>query len=290
VTDPRLRSRIDVVLTAVLFSTGGAAIKWTTLSGWQVASFRSGVAALTLLLLLREARRLPHFRELLVGAIYATTMILFVQANKLTTAANAIYLQATAPLYALLLAPWLLKEPVRDRDLSFLAVLAVGLGLFFLGTDAPTGTAPNPFMGNILATICGLTWALTLVGLRSLGKSDSRGTPAGAVVAGNILACLIALPFALPVVEASSRDWLTIAFLGTCQIGVAYALLTRAVHHVPALEVSLLLLIEPVLSPLWAWLFHEELPAGWSLAGCLTILVATAVKTVADARRLRAPA
>ena len=287
-TDVRLRARIAVVITAILFSTGGAAIKGTALSGWQVASFRSGVAALTLLLLLREARRLPRFREVMVGAIYAATMILFVQANKLTTAANTIYLQATAPLYALFLGPWLLKEPVRGRDLSFLAALAVGLGLFFAGTDAPSGTAPNPVLGNILASICGLTWALTLVGLRSLGKSSGRGTPAGAVVAGNGLACLVALPFALPVTGAGTNDWLTIAFLGICQIGLAYMLLSRAMHHVPALEISMLLLIEPVLSPLWAWMFHDELPAGWSLAGCLTILAATAVKTLADARRLRA--
>ncbi|MCP5120708.1 MAG: EamA family transporter, partial [bacterium] len=109
-------SRIQLVVTAVLFSTGGAVIKATTLTGWQVACFRSGTAAVAVLLLIPAARRHWSPRTVSVGLAYAATMVLYVTSNKLTTAANAIFLQSTAPLYLLLLAPWLLKEKIRRAD------------------------------------------------------------------------------------------------------------------------------------------------------------------------------
>ncbi len=166
-------------------------------------------------------------------------------------------------------------------------VLAVGLALFFTGGDQPTATAPDPMAGNLLGACTAVFWALTMVGLRGLGKSsDSAGAPAvTAVVAGNAMAFLACLPMALPLGSTEGGDWLIIAFLGVIQIGLAYALFTKAIRHVPALEASLLLQVEPVLSPLWAWLFHAELPTGWSFAACVLILVATAVKTWFDARR-----
>ena len=106
-------ARLKLVGAALLFSTGGAAIKATTLTGWQVASFRSGIAALAVLLLAPEARRGWSWRAVLVGVAYAATLVLFVTANKLTTSANTIFLQATAPLYMVVLSPWLLGERVR---------------------------------------------------------------------------------------------------------------------------------------------------------------------------------
>ena len=114
-------ARVQVLAAAALFSTGGAAIKAAGgMSGWQVASFRSGIAALALVALLPEARRGWRPATWLVGVGYAATMILFVLSTKLTTAANAIFLQSTAPLYLILLGPWLLREPLRGRDLVFL--------------------------------------------------------------------------------------------------------------------------------------------------------------------------
>src|SRR5258706_12178150 len=111
-----LRARLAILAAAILFSTGGAAIKATQLTGWQVASFRSAVAAIAVLLMLREARRGFSRLAALVAAGYAATMVLFVLANKLTTAASTIFLQSTAPIYLVLLGPWILNEPVRRRD------------------------------------------------------------------------------------------------------------------------------------------------------------------------------
>ena len=119
-----VRSRLEIAAAAILFSTGGAAVKAATLTGWQVASFRSGVAAIVLLAALPAARRGWNWRMVPVAAAYAATLILFVLANRLTTAANAIFLQATAPLYVLLLGPWLLHERVRRSDIFYISAVA----------------------------------------------------------------------------------------------------------------------------------------------------------------------
>ena len=279
-------ARLQVLAAAAIFSTGGAAIKAASVSGWQVAALRSGIAALALLLLLPGARRGWGWRPLLVGVAHAATMILFVLANKLTTSANTIFLQSTAPLWVVLLSPLLLGERVRARDLGLMAVMAGGMGLFFLGVETPRATAPDPVTGNVLAALSGVSWAFTIVGLRWMGRTESgngSGT-AAAVVFGNVFACLACLPAALPLVSLSSRDWIILGFLGVVQIGFAYALLTFAFRHVPALEVSLLVLAEPVLNPIWSWLAHGERPGPWSLAGGAVILAATLVQALRSRR------
>jgi DME family drug/metabolite transporter len=281
-----LRARLLVLAAAVLFSSGGAAIKSTSLTAWQVASFRSAIAAVAILCMLRGARRLPDRATWLVGAVYAATMVLFVLANKLTTAANAIYLQGTAPLYILLVAPLVLREPVRRADLLFMGALALGLGAFFMGQEVATGTAPNPALGNLAALASGLTWAGTVMGLRWLGRrSDDPRATQPSLVAGNLIAAGAALPLALPVTTFSSTDLIILLFLGVFQIGLAYVCLSTGISGVPALEASLLLLLEPVLNPVWAWLVHGEMPTGWALVGGAIIMAATTVRTVGEVRQ-----
>jgi len=284
-----LGSRLRVLAAAALFSSGGAAIKAVQLTAWQVASFRSGIAILAFLLLLPETRRRPTLRVLGVGAAYASTMILFVQANKLTTAASAIFPQATAPLWVVLLSPWLLGERIRGRDVAYMAVLAVGLACFFVGIDPASATAPNPFLGNVLASLSGLTWAFTIMGLRALGRNSAEEGSWGPAAAlwGSIFACLACLPLALPLGPSTPRDWLVVGYLGVFQIAVAYVFLLRGIERVPAVEASLLLLLEPVLNPVWAWIVHGETPGAWSLTGGAILLLATAVKSWIDTRPTR---
>jgi drug/metabolite transporter, DME family len=277
-------ARLRIVAAAFLFSTGGAAIKFSSLSAWQVASFRSGVAALAVLVALPAARRRWDWRITAVGAIYAATMILFVTANKLTTAANTIFLQNTAPLYLLLLGPWLLREPLHRRDFVFMALLGTGLAMFFVGSPAASASATDPARGNLLALASGLTWALTVAGLRWLGRAEHGDPGAVTVVAGNVIACLACLPMALPVAVARPVDWALILYLGVFQIGLAYALLTAAMRRTPALEAGLLLLVEPVFNPLWAWLVQREKPGAWALAGGALIIAATGIKAWLDSR------
>lgn len=270
-------ARANIVAAALLFSTGGAAIKFCSLSGFSVAAFRSLVAALALVALVPAARARWTWRTPLVGLAYAATLILFVLSNKLTTAAAAIYLQTSAPLYLLLLGPWLLGEPTRRRDFGGIALLAAGLALMFVGADAPQATAPRPLLGNVLAAASGLTYALMIAGLRWLGKKGGeQASSLPAVVAGNVIAVVVCLPFASGVAAAGASDWGAILFLGVFQIGLAYACMTRGIVHVPALTASLLLLFEPVLNPFWTWLVEGERPGLWTLCGGALVLSATA--------------
>jgi DME family drug/metabolite transporter len=289
---PTSRARVELIGAAVLFSTGGAAIKWAGFTGWQIASFRSGIAALALLLLSPAARRGWSLRQAqggswgatLVGIAYAGCLILFVLANRMTTAANTIFLQSTAPLYILLLAPWLLKEPIRRHDLGFMLAVGLGLLLFFVGAEQPETTAPDPARGNLLALASGFCWALTICGFRWLGASPGRGSPLAAVVSGNVTAFLIALPMALPVGRHPVGDWAVIIYLGVFQIALAYVFVTAAIRVLPALESSVFLLIEPVLNPIWAWVIQRETPGAWAILGGAIILGATTLKGWTEGR------
>jgi DME family drug/metabolite transporter len=288
-TPVAVSDRLRILAAALLFSTGGAAIKACSLSALEVASLRSMFAAVTVLLILPEARRGWTWRTWFVGASYAATLVLYVLGNKLTTAANTIFLQSTAPIYILLLSPLLLHERIRRSDLAFMAAIAGGMTLFFIGVQAPQITAPNPMLGNILAACAGVTWAITILGLRWLGRSRSGGGPA-AVACGNLLAAGVVFPFALPLAAPSATDWLIVSLLGILQIGIAYAFLTGGLRGVPAFEASLLLLVEPVLNPIWAWLIHGETPTRWASLGGAFILIATTLHTAAAQYRNRPPA
>ncbi|HET9384400.1 MAG TPA: DMT family transporter [Gemmatimonadales bacterium] len=277
--------RSKILTAAVLFSTGGAAIKFCGFGAWQLSAFRATLALITILIVLPEARRGWSWRTVVVGIVYAATTLLFVQANKHTTAASAIFLQATSPLFILMLAPLLLGEHATRRDLWQMVVIGAGFGLFFLGMDRASATAPNPALGNMLAAICALTWACTVIGYRWL--SGRGGSVAAAAVSGNLIAALIAFVMAQPLVAGRPVDWGVILFLGVCQLGIPYLFLARAVPRVRAIEVSLFLLIEPVLNPIWAWLVHGETPGAATLAGGGVILGATVVRAVVDARQAR---
>ena len=275
--------RSKIIVAALLFSTGGAAIKFCSFGAWQLATFRAAFALLTIFVLVPESRRGWTWRTVVVGFAYAATTLLYVQANKHTTAASAIFLQSTSPLFILLLAPLLLGEHASRRDIAQMAVMGLGLGLFFVGSDKPSATAPNPALGNLLASICAVTWAFTVIGYRWLAARGS--SVAAAAVSGNLTACLIALVMAQPLVTGRPVDWIVVILLGVCQLGIPYLFLARAVPQVRALEVGLFLLVEPVLNPIWAWLVHGERPGTGTLLGGTLILGATAGRMLVDARK-----
>jgi drug/metabolite transporter (DMT)-like permease len=279
-------ARLEIAITAILFSLGGAGIKACSLTSWQIAMFRSAIAAVMFLVFLPESRRGWTRWTWIVGAGYASTMLLFVIANKLTTSANTIFLQSTAPLYVLLLAPWLLRERNRASDFLVMALLAVGLCLFFVGHENPWRTAPDPLRGNVLAAISGVSWALTIMGMRLLGREshDAPNPTVPAVLVGNLIAVIVSLPFAVPVPALGRVDALVLLGLGTVQIGLADVFLTRGIRSVPAFEAMVILLLEPALNPVWSWLVHGERPGGWAIVGGVLILGASALKTWNDAR------
>jgi drug/metabolite transporter, DME family len=245
-----------------------------------VAGFRSLVAAIAILILIPSARRNWTWRASAVGLSYALTLVLFVAANKLTTSANAIFLQSTAPIYLLVLGPLVLKERVRRADVLLMAVVLCGLACFFIGREPARLTAPQPALGNVIALLSGFTYAFTITGLRWIASRPGARESAMATVAlGNVLAFLICIPAALPVHTIPTMDVAEILYLGIFQIGLAYFLLGAGVRHIPAVEAGTLLLAEPAFNPVWTWLFHGERPGPLALCGGALILLASAART-----------
>jgi len=280
----QISMRLHIAAAAILFSTGGAAIKATEATGWTVSGLRAGIACLALLLFLPGAvAGLRSARVWAVAVPYAATVTLFVLSSKYTTAANAIFLQNTAPFYVLLLGPLLLKESVRRGDLLYMVSLVLGLLVIVLGREPVRLTATNPELGNVLAVCGGLSWALTIVGMRWLSREDpTANTSLAAVIAGNCLALILAIPSMSWPGFLAPGDWLIFGYLGVVQIGLAYVLLTRGMRSVSAFNTALLLLIDPVLTPLWVWLFLSEAPGWMSLLGGAVIITATALHIFAD--------
>jgi drug/metabolite transporter (DMT)-like permease len=266
-----LRSRLLLLAAALLWSTAGAAIKSCGLDAWQIAGGRSAVAALFLFLAVRDTRVRPTLRVLLVAAIYSVTVILFVVATKLTTAANAIFIQDTAPLWVLLVSPWLLKEHPTRGELLAIPIYGVGLGLFFLDE-----LAPGQLAGNLAALVSGVAFALAIVGLRLL-----RHDGPAALAWGNVIAAAVTLPLWPRGPEAAAPDLAIVVYLGIFQLGLAYLAFSRGVTGTPAIEASLLILIEPVLNPIWTFLATGEQPGRWAIAGGAVVLAATAWRTMA---------
>ncbi|AKJ07771.1 threonine/homoserine efflux transporter RhtA [Archangium gephyra] len=265
-----LRSRLCLLAAAVLWSTAGAAVKLSSLSAWQIASGRSLVAALVLALAFPAGRKLPSRRGLAAALAYAVTVVSFIIANKLTTSANAIFLQDTAPLYVLLLSPLLLRERPSRGELAAVPVFLLGLSLFFLDQ-----LAPGQFWGNVIALGSGVAFAMAILGLRAVGEEGSS-----VLVWGNLIAGFSVLVPALGGPSPTTLDVGLILFLGVFQLGLAYTLFHRGLRETPAVEASLLILLEPVLNPVWTFLLAGERPGPWALVGGAIILLATAWRTL----------
>jgi drug/metabolite transporter (DMT)-like permease len=202
---------------------------------------------------------------------YALTVGLFAIANKLTTAANAIFLQSTAPLWVLFFSRrWLGEVPTRAELLS-IPVYGVGLALFFFDELSPAELG-----GNLVALLSGLAFACCIVGLRRL-----PGQGASALVFGNLLTGLLTLPLWFEGPAPRAADLAIVAYLGVFQLGLAYLCFVRGVARVAALEASLLVLLEPVLNPIWTFLFAGERPGPWALAGGSIVLAATVWRILA---------
>jgi drug/metabolite transporter (DMT)-like permease len=268
-----LQSRLLLLAAALLWSTAGAAIKLCHLTSWQIGGGRSLIAGLFLLIAVRESRVRPTGRVLLVGVAYAFTVVLFVTATKLTTAANAIFIQDTAPLWVLLLSPWLLSESPTRGELLSIPVYALGLSLFFLDE-----LSAGQVTGNVIALGSGVAFALSILGLRWL-----RGEGPAALVWGNFIGAAMALPMWPAGPTPRAVDLGILLFLGVFQLGLAYLCFSRGLEKVPAVEASLLVLLEPVLNPVWTFLLAGERPGPWAIAGGAVVLAATAWRTLAPA-------
>src|SRR5215212_1252321 len=281
--DGRARGTVPPILfvlaAALLWSTGGLFIKATPLGALELSFGRSLLAALTVAVLTRREGFRLDFLTLVSSVLYAALLLLFVMANKLTTAANAIFLQYTAPVYVLVLEPLIFKERFRRADLFVVAACAAGMSLFFVGRLRPDDVA-----GNLTALASGVCFALFLLLLRRQRGGESNR--ASSVIYGNLLICLVTLPaFAHAAHTLTVKDVLIVSYLGVVQIGIAYTLFTLGVARgVRSLDAGVVGYIEPMLNPVWVFLFLGERPSRWAVVGGCVIIAAVFAHTIGLAR------
>jgi len=271
------RSVALLVVAALCWSLGGLLIKAvaTTWPGLAVASGRGLIAALFLLATNRGLRF--HFsREQLIGAVlYAAVTITFCVANTLTTAANAILLQYTAPVWVALLGAWFLGERATRADwLTIVAVLG-GMALFFADS-----LELRHFAGNAIAVVSGVCFAGMAIALRK--QKDTSASES--IILGNLIAFLVGLPWMLRAPALSGTGWAALGVLGIVQLGISYWLYARAIKHVTALEAVLIPVIEPILNPVWVLLAMHEKPTPLALTGGAIVLGAVTLRAVASVR------
>ena len=276
-----------VVAAVLLWSTGGLLIKFTTLDAVTVNFGRALFAALTVAVFtFRKGLRLNWF-TIVPSFLYAATLSSFVYANKNTTAANAIFLQYTAPVYILILAPFILKEKFRPKDLITVVLCLAGMSLFFLEADPSNHLAPNPFGGNIAGLISGMCFGLYFITLRH--PRSLALNPALSVFYGNIIIVIAMAPFLiLDPPSVTTIDFTAVAFLGIFQIGIAYVLFTNGLARgVRSLDASIIGFIEPLLNPVWVLIFLGEKPTKWAVLGGAIILSGVLGQTLLMQRRKR---
>lgn len=266
---PSHRSAVILLLiTAVLWSLGGVLIKSIDWPSMAKAGGRSAIASVILWVWLGRPRFTWSLSQIGTAVLYAATVTFFVAANDNTTAANAIFLQYTGPIYVAILSPWLLKERIRGLDWFCIVVALVGIALFFRDQFSPQG-----LLGIFFALVSGFGFGSMAVLLR-LEKDSSPGS---ALLLGNLLTALIGLPFAighpLPAAQVGA-----LAILGVVQLGIPYVLYSIAIRRVSALEAVLLPMLEPILNPLWVALAKGEIPGTWSLVGGALVLGAVLLR------------
>ena len=268
-----------MLAAALLWSTGGLFIKWTKISGLELSFFRSFFAIFVVAFFTRrEGFRLNRVTALASG-LYAVLLILFVLATKQTTAANAIFLQYTAPVYVLILEPLLYKEKFRLRDLLTVLICLGGMTLFFVGK-----LRPEDVEGNLMALASGFCFALYFLLLRHPKAREVNR--ASSVIYGNTLAVLLTAPWGLAAISSLDRfDLVSVIYLGVIQIGLSYLLFTTAMANgVRSLDAGIVGYVEPVLNPVWVFLILGEKPSQWALLGGSIIILAVITHMFLDAR------
>lgn len=258
-----------VLAAAIIWSTGGLFIKWTRLTGLELSFGRSLFAAITVALFTRREGFGLNRITALASLLYALLLLFFVLATKSTTAANAIFLQYTAPVYVLVLEPLLYKERFRQRDLITVVACVVGMSLFFVGK-----LRPQDYYGNLLALASGLCFAFYFLLLRHTRSREVNR--ASSVIYGNLLVVLIAAPAGLAALPGLTRpDALSVLYLGVIQIGVAYTFFTLGMARgIRSLDAGIVGFVEPMLNPIWVFLFLGERPSSWAVLGGLIIILA----------------
>lgn len=266
---------VSLFLAALCWSIGGVLIKGVTWHPMAIAGVRSFIASGVILIAFGRPQFSWTFPQIGGAIAYAATSVLFVVSTKLTTSANAILLQYTAPAWAAIFGIRYLGERPRRIDWIAIAVVMTGMILFFLGRLSLTG-----LWGNLTALTSGVTFAWMALFMRK----QKDASPVVSVLLGNLLAGLAGIPFMTGELP-DAAGWLRLVVLGVVQLGLAYVFFTRAIRSVTALESLLIPTVEPVLNPVWTMIFIGEVPGIMSLCGGAIIVGAVLMRGIAPVLR-----
>lgn len=272
----RKKAILYMVIAAILWSIGGLFIKLVDWNPMAIAGARSGIGAIVMLCYLKKP--VIHYKEkstLLGACAYASLLVLFVSANKLTTSANAILLQFTAPIWVALFSGWFLKEKVPKSDWATIVVVMVGMILFFVG-DLQT----DHTMGNFIALLSGVAMASMII----LIRLQKKGSAVEVTFLGNIITFIICLPFfflSMP----GANSLFALLTLGIFQLGIPYIFYAKAIRHVSVIEAILIPIIEPLLNPVWVFLVTGEAPGGYAFLGGMLVMLAIITRGIYRAKQ-----
>jgi drug/metabolite transporter (DMT)-like permease len=265
------RALLFIALAALLWSTSGLLIKLIDLNPFAIAGLRSLIASALMIAWLKGKLHFNFSYPQLAGAFsYAITMILFVSATKMTTAANAILLQYTAPVFTALLGAWILKERVTRFDWLIITTVIGGMFLFFIDRLSFAG-----FWGNIMAVGSGVSMSYFILCMRMQKDASTLET----ILLGNILTGLICVPFYFQQTP-TIINWLALFYMGTLQIGLSFILYSAAIKYVKAIDAVLMQVIDPLLNPIWVFLIIGEAPGSWAILGGLIVLTAVTYRNI----------
>jgi DME family drug/metabolite transporter len=291
-TNLKRRGSLFILAAAIFWSTGGFFIKYISLDAFGISLWRSGFASVTLYLFYRfnfksdDRKKFVSdwysLRTLSTAVVYAALLVLFVMATKLTTSANAIFLQYTAPIYVLFFDPIISSTKIKRADIIAVLITIAAMGLFFVGKFETTSV-----IGNILALVSGVCFAGYTLLLKHEKTTEAMRWQS--VIVGHLIIVAVMLiltstgnAIAMP---KNIEEVGMLCFLGIMQIGVPYALFTKGIQHVRALDALLLSMLEPVLNPLWVYFGVHETPSEYAIAGGAIILTVVIIRTFYEGRK-----
>ncbi|MBX7152767.1 DMT family transporter [bacterium] len=304
-----------ICLAALFWSSAGLMIKWVQLPSLQIALFRSLIAGIFLggyIFFQIKFRKIPftmYFNKwaLITAICYTFTVSLFVMANKLTTSANAVFLQYTSPVTVILVSYFILKERIYFLEIVTVAVCLVGMALFFADEEKSTA-----LIGNIIGMLSGVAFALLQVSVKRSEEhaqagdvttdqrvSDLRGVYH--LMLGNAMTVVVLFIAITVLMQTSSggplagiageefnlgsNDVLGLLFLGVIQLGCGYLCFAKGVHYISNVEIAIYTLLEPICNPIWTFLGTGEVPGFWAVIGGMLVLGAMMVNSVFGRKR-----
>ena len=266
----RSKAMLILAATAAMWSIGGLLIKMVDANPLAIAGVRAAIASAVMLIYLRKPKFNWSVPQVGAALTCSATSILFVTATKTTTAANAILLQSTAPIYVAILGFWLLKEKTTKYDWLTVAVVMGGMALFFV-----EGLSTQGLLGNVCAVLSGITYAFFVIFMRM----QKDGSPLESTLLGNIITAIIGIPF-LFLSAPSTSGWIFLLILGVFQLGIPYVLYSAGIKKATALEAVLIAIVEPILNPVLVFLVLGEVPGLYALIGGAIVLVSITLKCV----------